>query len=534
MASMHAHGSWKHGLVPSWAQTQTWARREWLLLVILAVAVLLRTAWFGAHPAGINQDELSTAYDAYALLRSGIDRNGFGFPVALVAWGGGSMSALPAYLSMPFIALLGPTVTAARLATLLLNLLAFIPFYALAKRLGGRRLALIAVFLLAINPWHVMASRWGHECNLLPAWILFSAWGLASADSKRRWPFLAGCAMAALSVYVYGPALFFAPVFLALASMSLWRTKRIGRAEILDGALTAMLVAVPMALFLAVNQWSQVSIRLPLGSIPKLPGVGRYATSSVFFGKQGAQALWNNTVDTWNILTAQSDGLPWNSVPGFGTLYPWTLALSFAGLLLLIGNTGARRVRRVVLAWMVSALLLGLVVTPNINRLNVLFIPLILAAAVALDALASRRAALGGLLTLYAVSGAMFSMQYFTGYAEDVAPSFQATLLQAVTIAARVDDGPICVTTEANMPYIYALYADRTDPHEFLSTVRYEDEKAEFRRVESFGRFVFGIERCRERTDILTYVVENGRAGEFADAPRAKSFNSYTILSYRP
>ena len=46
------------------------------------------------------------------------------------------------------------------------------------------------------------------------------------------------------------------------------------------------------------------------------------------------------------------------------------------------------------------------------------------------------------------------------------------------------------------MPYIYALFAERTDPREFVRTVQYADPTAAFRQVTSFGRYSFGIDHC--------------------------------------
>ncbi len=48
-------------------------RLDPVLVVIFVAAVLVRVWAFGSIPGGMNQDEASTAYDAYALLHYGID-----------------------------------------------------------------------------------------------------------------------------------------------------------------------------------------------------------------------------------------------------------------------------------------------------------------------------------------------------------------------------------------------------------------------------------------------------------------------------
>ena len=81
---------------------------------LFALGFALRLAALAALPAGLNQDEASALYDAWAILNYGVDRNMNALPVLLVSWGSGQ-NALLSYLAMPFIALLGPTVWALRL-----------------------------------------------------------------------------------------------------------------------------------------------------------------------------------------------------------------------------------------------------------------------------------------------------------------------------------------------------------------------------------------------------------------------------------
>jgi hypothetical protein len=492
-------------------------RRHCLLLCIFAIAIGVRVFRFGEIPPGLNQDEVSTAYDAWALLHYGIDRNGFRFPIALVAWGGGNMSALPAYLSMPFLWLLGPTATAARVPSLVLNLLALVAFYILCRRLCGERMALIAVFLLAISPWHILTSRWGHECNLLPLWVLFGATAFAMVDGRRQWPFLVGCAFVASSVYVYAPALFFAPLFLTACTLLFRHLRQIRMRDIADGALLSVAIVLPMLLFLIVNQLHLHSIDLPVLSIPRLPGPPRFTTLAVFFHGHALHDLLSNAHRLLSILVLQRDGLLWNAVPGFGIVYPWGMVLAMLGLLLL------RMLRQehgwdgriaIMVIWLAVALLLGIVANPNINRINLLFLPLVFFMTLTLYAI-PHRLLLWGAISVCLLSFGAFTRAYFTTYAQSLAPAFQLSLDRAINDAAARTQGRICITTQTDMPYIYALYHQRIDPHLFRQTVQYGNPAAEFRHVRSFGRFVFGIEDCRRLPDIAAYVLERGREPEF-------------------
>ncbi len=104
---------------------------------IFALGFALRLAALAALPAGLNQDEASALYDAWAILNYGVDRNMNALPVLLVSWGSGQ-NALLSYLAMPFIALLGPTVLALRLPVALSGCLTLVFFRALARRAAPR------------------------------------------------------------------------------------------------------------------------------------------------------------------------------------------------------------------------------------------------------------------------------------------------------------------------------------------------------------------------------------------------------------
>ena len=52
-------------------------RDKALFVLIVLAAVIVRVVLFGAHPAGLNQDEASVGYDAWALMNYGVDRNGY-------------------------------------------------------------------------------------------------------------------------------------------------------------------------------------------------------------------------------------------------------------------------------------------------------------------------------------------------------------------------------------------------------------------------------------------------------------------------
>lgn len=137
----------------------------------MAVGIFLRVLNYPNLPAGLNQDEVASGYEAFSLLLTGADKWGNNLPVYLPGWGSGQ-NVLLAYLQVPFIFLFGLNTFAIRLPSLILGILILHLIYKLSQRLCDSKLGLLALFLAAILPWPIMSSRWALESNILPFLVL--------------------------------------------------------------------------------------------------------------------------------------------------------------------------------------------------------------------------------------------------------------------------------------------------------------------------------------------------------------------------
>jgi len=122
-----------------------------VFIIILIFACFLRMWGFGEYPAGFNQDELSMAYDAYADVVYGMDRNGDHNPVYAVAWGSGQNMGYN-YILRPFIMAFGLNIVTVRLPMLIFSIISLFFFYLLLKHFFGANVALLGLFILAFNP----------------------------------------------------------------------------------------------------------------------------------------------------------------------------------------------------------------------------------------------------------------------------------------------------------------------------------------------------------------------------------------------
>ncbi len=472
-----------------------WARSNPILILLFAVGALVRLWYGGVIPPGLNQDEASVGYDAYAILHYGIDRNGVSLPVHLMAWGSGQ-NALYAYFSMPFIYLFGLNVWSVRAVSMLMGLVGMAAMYGIGKRLfGNRKLALAAMFLAAISPWHIMMSRWALESNLFPTLALFAVYCLLRGLEKPKWLY-GFTLLLALSMYAYGTAYFFVPVFAAAVAVYLLATKRIKPFPlIVHGALLALL-SLPILLFLYINRAGKEDIVTPIFTIPKLT-VPRVEQISSLFSGNAAQGIVERAGKLLELLVTQTDGLPWNAIPEYGYLYPIAIPFIVIGLAVAASKafSGKSAAHAVTLLWLATAGLMALIMDINMNRINIILFPVMLLAAIGLVWCGQNiRHSFKVSIAAFAIFFGMFGWHYFAKYPEEIGPHFFESFGEAIQYAADVRHGEeaVYVTDKVNMPYIYVLFYERTDPRVFADSVVYANPEAPFRQVSAFGNYTFG------------------------------------------
>lgn len=455
------------------------------VLALLCLGAVLRLLGLGFFPPGLNQDEASTGCDAWALLVSGMDRNGDSWPVLFTSWGSGQ-NALYAYVLLPLLALLGRSVTVLRLPAALLGTLSLFLIWRMGRRHGGPVMGLCALGLLALDPWHLLISRWALESNLLPFCLLLGVYFLDLALDGRPWCILPAAAALALGLYAYGTAFLFLPLFLLPCCLLLLR-RRFPVLPFLAALGLFILLALPVFLCNLRNLLGMDSGKLLCFTLPRLTQTRQAATMSFSL---------HNLLDTLKLLWRQSDGLPWNSAGPFGLLWGIPgLALSLGGL----GCSLCRIARRkgedadlIALFALAAGLVSCLFIHVNVNRVNFLFLPLVWFQAVGLRALLEALPALRIPVCLLLLCALCLLCRYcLTRQRADLEPAFHTGLLEAV---ASVEDGEerVWITNKVNMPYVYVLFARGTPPEEFQADVVYADPEAPFRHVTRFGRWRFG------------------------------------------
>jgi 4-amino-4-deoxy-L-arabinose transferase-like glycosyltransferase len=472
--------------------------------------------------------------DAFSLLRFGVDRNGVSFPVYMTSWGSGQ-NALPAYLMIPFIALGGLTPFAIRLPALIAGIASLPLAYLIAKRTAGPEFGLAAMFVLAISPWHILSSRWGFEGNLLPFVFCVGYFFLLKTSDNPKW-FIPGMLFMALCLYTYGPAYAAVPLSLLGAIPVLIWSRRIDLRILALGLLVLILVGMPIGLFALVNTLKLGSLHVGLMTIPRLPSEPRFAVISALFQQDALQGLLQNLKGLASLLWGQEDGFFFSTVRPYGYFYTYTLPFAIVGLPLLfpVWRSGLSPERKLLLCWLLACLVLGVLESGNIGRLNLIFIPLLFCIAAVLAWMAQHaRIGLGIGVCVLLAAFVLFNRDYHgPQYRATADREFGAGLLPAIDFASKQTAGPVCVTTSPNMPYIYVLFSQQMDPNDYLSTIKYIKPHSPLRGVFRLGRYSFGLANCsRDPRTVYVLSREGETVPQSAVAYRTATFTEFVVYS---
>jgi hypothetical protein len=503
-----------------------------LFILIFSIGVFARVWDFGKLPPGLQQDEASLGLEAYDLYHFGVDRNGMSFPVQFVSWGNG-MDVLYGYMLIPIMAL-GLTPLTVRLPIMISGILTLPLVFFIAKKSLGTNFGLAAMFLLAISPWHIIMSRWGIDENILPFIFAIGFACILLSTKKNIW-FIVSMAIFGLCLYAYGAAYVAVPFFLICAIPILLWTKRVSIGKLVTGIAIFAILAAPIGLYIIVNAWGLDTIRLGIFTIPRLPVQARFldvaATSNINPFLEIARNIW---AMIRLLAFTQSDGSPFNVVDPYGYLYSFSFPLAVLGAIIIIFF---RKVKQnsenlLMLSWLGAAMCIGLFQRVNINRIHLVFIPIILCTAAFLVWLGKQRKVfLVILIGIYLLNFLAFNLAYHSkNNLESIKGSYMSGLLPAINYARIEGNQQICITGKTHTPYIFVLFSEKMNPSLYLNSINYGKANEGFVPVRSLGRYTFYLSICPNTPDTV-YILTDEQPPDNNIEYKVKDFDLFHVYS---
>lgn len=198
-------------------------KKNFILIVIVFLALFLRIYKIESTPPSLNWDETSHAYNAYSILKTGRDEWGVRFPIIFRGFGD---YKLPVYIYVTalFEAIFGLTTFTVRLPSVLTGVGTVIFTYFLVLELfknqksiidNSKSIAALTSLLVAVEPWSLFLSRGAFEANL--ALFLFVSgiyFFIKFVNSNTTNYLLLSSCFFGLSVWTYNSYRVFTPILL--------------------------------------------------------------------------------------------------------------------------------------------------------------------------------------------------------------------------------------------------------------------------------------------------------------------------------
>ena len=438
-----------------------------ILIALIVLGILPRIILIGEMPGGINQDEAYATYEAYSILKTGMDSRGYVNPVYFVAWGSG-MNALLTYILMPFVSLMGLNIMTPRIPMFIISCLTMPAFYGCMRRMFSNEIALLALFLLAISPWHIGLSRWALESNLAPAFLTFALYFFLRTLENAKFAPVCGL-LYGLCLYCYAIMWVVVPLILVMNLMYAIWTGKIKTKDVYLYIIAGMIVflfALPLILFMLINKDILPEIRTAYFSIPHLIN-GRIDEVSL-------SSIPANIYNTLRMLIIQADSDRLNSSPRFGLYYHVSNFFFPLGFIACWIHFFKRENGGYILFQFLACIPVGILVNVVVQRINGIYIPIIAMTAVGISIFVSwfhkyKNHVFTGLVCIYLLLFLRFEYHYFTDYGNQLNITFQAGLEEGMNRAKELA-GSDTIFVSDSIYYPRILFYDKTDPELFQKT----------------------------------------------------------------
>ena len=228
---------------------------KWLYLyftIIGIIFLLTRLISITELPKGLHIDEVSMGYNTWALTNFGTDRYGVSMPIYFNNAGSGQ-SSLYVYLAVLISKIFGYSVLSLRIVSVIFGAILLIFGTKVAYEMFGMKCAIIIAAVIDIMPLFLMSERWAFDCNaMLPMLVMFLYFYVKLLKTQNiKYAYASGITFG-ITMYSYILAVMMLPVFAVLAVIYSLIFKKINIKQIGVIFFSAIIVAIPIVLYLFV------------------------------------------------------------------------------------------------------------------------------------------------------------------------------------------------------------------------------------------------------------------------------------------
>lgn len=497
-------------------------RTQWRLLLILFIATLLRFVNLESNPPALYWDEASIGYNAFSILKAGIDEHGVRFPITHFLAYGDAKPPVYIYAVSAAMAMFGVGELAVRLPSALSGVVAvylsflisrqLVHFYKsdflktgwISEKVMGN-LPVVVSLGLAVSPWHINLSRAGFEANLALSFFLLGLWAFLTGLKQSRYWLIAAVSWV-LTLYTFNSYRIFLPLF-AFGLSWLFARDLIRNWKMVGVCLLVSLVlATPLIPFVLSDQaklrFNEVTIlnnHEPIWRANQAQQLNNNAwwtkiayNRRVFYAFDFLKGALSHL--DFSYLFISGDENPRFSTQFSGQLHLAELPFLIIGALFVISTKG--RFKYFLALLLVSGLVpaaLAREVPHALRSLQVILVFYLIIALGVVVVVSRYKRLIYIYLGLLIICVSQYLQFYHTFYPQIYASSWQYGYKQLVGAIKILEDDYdfVYVSDLLGRPHTYLLFYLQVDPRQYLQTRRAGGDAFGFTSVASFGKFRF-------------------------------------------
>ena len=468
-----------------------------IIIAIFFLAAFLRLYRLDSVPPTPSLDEVSIGYNAYSILKTGMDEYKTFFPLQLRAYDD-FRPALYLYPVVATVSIFGLNAFAVRLPSVIFSLVTLFFIFQTAQLLGKKyfmsdTIALWVLAFSAVSPWHIYISRLGHEVNL--GLVLFTAgayaivyWAVVQKTIGLYWAAM----LMALSLYGYQSEKIVLPIFGATFVALFWRRLISHTKE----SVYALVIFVVLALYAVMLTLSPQGLSRLHGTSATGTDAPQMQQAMVAHAKAVSQGdrvgalltskyvtaatiIANNYVSHFSPLWLfTGNRRESHKVPNMGLL-SWLSGVLFIGGLWYAYHLVPKKIYLLLLAWVLTGPLPAAITTqaPHAMRAITMFPAMMIIIGIGMGMVEKklRWKMIGvwfvAMLLLY--QGVTFYKQYFEVFPKEQSDSFQYALGDALVYVSQQQHkySHVIVTNEGAgyQSYMFFLFYNRYEPKQYLN-----------------------------------------------------------------
>jgi len=497
-------------------------KKNYLLFFILLLALFLRLYNYQNFPPSLNWDEVSHGYNAFSVLKTGMDEWGKKLPIINFRAYGDYPLTLNLYLTIPFIHFLGLNMFSIRLPHMILGVLTVISSYYLVLGLVKKKnYALLTAFLVAIDPWFLFPSRGVFQSNL-SVFLLITSMALFFNREKKKLFLPLNLFTLFLTLFSYHSTRIFSPILLICLLfiykkelLSFLRTNRRYK-TIAISIIGLFFISLPIILLnpesRARSQWVFL---IDEGAINRINEQRRISNLPITFRRfvynKPLYILKEFSINYIGYFSPKylffKGGTQYQfSVPNFGLLYSPNLIFFYAGLILVLHKALIKKQKNYlfILVWLILSPIIASITKERYAVLRstiMLPIPEILSVLgfyFFFDKLKNKKVLAKIFLGIY-ISSLMFCLFVYyknlmTNYRKDYSWSWQYGYKEVIEYTKENYSKyeKIIVTKKYGEPHEFFLFFWPWNPKEYINDknlVRFN--QSDWYWVDSFNKFYF-------------------------------------------